>query len=208
MAAGEGTRWNNYLGVPKHLIKIDGETLLERTVRLFKGYDITIVGHDDRYYVEGAELHIPEMLGLHDINKQCFLTRDLWNKVGRTIILLGDVFFSEEAAQSILRYSGDDIRVFGRKGAGTVNKCLWGELFAHSFLTQHHNEYMAAYLKASKITKADGRKNDWWEHYRILDGGDPMEHKIGPRFVNIDDWTDDFDLPENYVIFMKYYNEK
>ena len=31
MAAGMGTRWNNYLGVPKHLIELNGETLLGRT---------------------------------------------------------------------------------------------------------------------------------------------------------------------------------
>lgn len=36
MAAGEGKRWNNFLGVPKHLIEINGETLLERTTRLLK----------------------------------------------------------------------------------------------------------------------------------------------------------------------------
>jgi hypothetical protein len=208
IAAGEGTRWNNYLGVPKHLVKIDGETLLERTVRLFNGCDITIVGHDERYEVDGAELVIPEMRGLHDVNKQCLLTRDLWNKDGRTIIVLGDIFFSEKCVESILGYLGDDMRVFGRKGRGSVNKCKWGELFAHTFLTQHHDEYANAYLEAGKITKPDGRRNDWWEHYRILDGIDPMVEDFGERFVQIDDWTDDFDLPENYVIFMKYYNER
>ena len=27
MADGSGTRWNNYGNIPKHLLKIDGETL-------------------------------------------------------------------------------------------------------------------------------------------------------------------------------------
>ena len=34
MADGEGKRWGNYLGIPKHLIEIDGEPIIKRTVRL------------------------------------------------------------------------------------------------------------------------------------------------------------------------------
>ena len=98
IAAGEGTRWNNYRGVPKHKFPV-GEPLIERTVRLFKGCDITIVGRDESYAVEGAELVIPEMVGLHDVNKQCLLTEPMWNKEGKTIILLGDVYFTEEAGR-------------------------------------------------------------------------------------------------------------
>ena len=39
MADGKGTRWNNYNDIPKHFIKMDGETLLERTVRLLREKD-------------------------------------------------------------------------------------------------------------------------------------------------------------------------
>lgn len=52
MAAGKGTRWNNHLGVPKHLVKINGETLLGRTTRLLKENDINnyvITTSDSRY---------------------------------------------------------------------------------------------------------------------------------------------------------------
>ena len=35
MAAGNGTRWNNYLGVPKHLIEI------KRIKSLRKGIELT-----------------------------------------------------------------------------------------------------------------------------------------------------------------------
>ena len=34
--AGLGTKWDNYLGIPKQLIKIGDETILERTVRLVR----------------------------------------------------------------------------------------------------------------------------------------------------------------------------
>lgn len=47
LADGEGTRWNNWGGVPKQLIAINGETILDRMIRLCKENklnDITIVG--------------------------------------------------------------------------------------------------------------------------------------------------------------------
>lgn len=40
MADGEGKRWGNYKGVPKHLITVEGETILERTIRLLRGRGI------------------------------------------------------------------------------------------------------------------------------------------------------------------------
>ena len=36
MADVDGKRWNNYIGIPKHLIEINGEPILARTVRLLK----------------------------------------------------------------------------------------------------------------------------------------------------------------------------
>ncbi len=207
IAAGEGVRWNNYLGTTKHKVVVDGESLIERTTRLFKGCDIKILGRDESYEVEGAELCIPDEIGMHDINRQCYNSQHLWNTEGRTIIVLGDVFFTDEAVDTI-RKEYDDITIFGRKEKGKVNGCLWGELFAHTFMPQHHEEYAEAYLKASKIIKDDGRLNDWWEHYRFLDGIDPMVHDTGKRFVEINDFTDDFDRPQNFVIWKKFYEAK
>jgi choline kinase len=50
LCAGDGARWRNYLGVPKQLISIEGETLLERTMRLLHAHnltDIVIVTYDN-----------------------------------------------------------------------------------------------------------------------------------------------------------------
>ena len=46
MAGGQEKRWRRYRGVHKHLIPIDGERILDRTVRLIRertDADITIV---------------------------------------------------------------------------------------------------------------------------------------------------------------------
>jgi len=62
LCAGDGKRWNNYLGVPKQLIPINEEPLLKRTVRLLCDYgysDIAIITHDDRLNFEGCDFFKP-----------------------------------------------------------------------------------------------------------------------------------------------------
>lgn len=61
ICAGDATRWGNYLGVPKHLIEIEGERLLDRTVRLLRERGITdifivVKRPSKKYRVEGADL--------------------------------------------------------------------------------------------------------------------------------------------------------
>ena len=48
LADGEGKRWGNYKGVPKQLLRIDGETLLDRMIRQFKEYE-------DSYWCQEVE---------------------------------------------------------------------------------------------------------------------------------------------------------
>ena len=47
---GKSTRWNDYLGIPKQLITVGGESLLARMIRLLNGQgynDIDIVSNDE-----------------------------------------------------------------------------------------------------------------------------------------------------------------
>ena len=64
MADGKGSRWNNYMGLTKHNIRIGGETLLERTVRLLHEYDdaaeVIITSHNTQLHIDGAERYEPK----------------------------------------------------------------------------------------------------------------------------------------------------
>jgi choline kinase len=53
VAAGEGVRWENYRNVPKHIVEVEGEVLLNRTYAQFKRYtdNIVIVSTDPRYAI-------------------------------------------------------------------------------------------------------------------------------------------------------------
>ncbi len=208
IAAGEGTRWNNYLGVSKHFVEIGGERLLERTVRQLneRGIRPTVVGNTPDYHVEGCCLFIPN-LNPDNVDADKFLSSEsLWNEDGRTIVLYGDVYFTDEAMDTIVNYKEKDWRLFGREGASEHTGCGWGECFAQSFYTEHiekHREMLHKIrddYKAEKIYRCGG-----WEHYRAMEGFDLTEHKIGDKFYEIDDFTEDFDTPEDFTNFIKNY---
>jgi len=109
MAAGQGKRWNDYLGVPKHLVEINGETLLGRTTRLLKKYNINdyvITSSDPRYAQYGPT--IPQS------DNDCEIDRFEESVIdGPVCYLYGDVYYTEEAIKTIINTPALDVQFFG-----------------------------------------------------------------------------------------------
>ena len=74
MANGKGSRWNNYEGIPKHLISIGGETLLQRTTRLVHSFDsqaeVIITSRNPDCVAEGARRYEP-LRSQREIDRFC-----------------------------------------------------------------------------------------------------------------------------------------
>ena len=72
MANGKGIRWNDYLGIPKHLISVEEETLLERIVRQVTERnptaEIIISSSDPRCETPGAIRYIPRRNEIGHVN--------------------------------------------------------------------------------------------------------------------------------------------
>ena len=215
IAAGEAKRWNNYLNVPKHLIEIDGEPILYRTVRLLRERgvsDIHIVGpQDDRYKVSGANLYVPTKEPKNQDADKFLNSRYLWNKEGRTVVLYGDVFFTDDAMDSIVNFERIEWTLFCRFKRSSITGTRWGECFAQSFypadIPSHEEKlYYIADLKRKNIISRCGG----WEHYRAMndqtDERVRRPHKKYDKYVEINDWTEDFDTPEDYDRFMENWN--
>jgi hypothetical protein len=205
LAAGEGSRWGNHRDTPKHILKINGETLLERQVRLFPDFETIIVTSREDYKTKGATLHFPETRNKRALNTESRLTKPLWSKEGRTIVTLGDIYFTEECAEKINNYKQREYKFFGRENEGVT--CPYGELFCQSFYPEHHDQYEQAYIECDRLYE-EGiiRRNEWWEHYRITEGIDPNVHAVGKMFIEHNDLTDDFDYPQDYDLFIKALN--
>lgn len=211
ICAGEGTRWGNYLGVPKHLIEIEGETIVSRAVRLLKNYDCDIYvvgrGDDNRYKIPGSTYYEAKLNSENGDADKFLSSKDLWNKEGRTIVFWGDCYFTESAINKIMTYPIREWTLFARFGSSMYTGCVWGECFAQSFYSgdiekhgTHLNKLVSLY-KSGELPRCGG-----WEHYRSIVGIENLNsHEHRGNFVDIDDFTDDFDFPEDYDRWKKNY---
>ena len=199
MCAGNGTRWGNYLGVPKHFVTVDGKMLLHRTVEQFLGHDIFIVANSNMYSVEGTTLYHPIHNHKNANADKILNSSPLWSDRERTILLFGDVYFTDEAVQKIKEFTERDWTVFGRMKGSKITGKKWGELFAFSFYPEHIQELKNASNNALSDYK-DGyvSRVQGWEIYRSWAGGDIRIHREYGHFIEIDDFTDDFDFPRDY----------
>lgn len=213
IAAGDATRWSNYLGVPKHFIPIEGEPIIERTVRLLAEHpshmETYVVGPDDNYCIKGSHLYIPKKNPDHFGLDKFMNSMELWNPEGRTIIFYGDVYFTEDAIGWILE---DDRRHFvlhARPFNSHITGTPWGECFALSFYHTDHVQIRDAMDRLIRLgAQRKIKRLGGWELYRAMLALVPDQllglHIVSSRnFNDINDWTDDFDYPDDYDRFMK-----
>lgn len=227
-AAGAMRRWTVdgelYGGVPKHLIPVGGEPLIARTVRLLRERgvkDIVVVGPDDpRYAIDGAQLFVPthhvpwrtRAKSRHDCDK--FLSsRELWSD-GRTVILHGDVYLAEDAANAIVGFQPEAWCLFARyrRYPHPFHKL---ETVAFSFYPDDHAAMDATLARLVALqTAGDLPRTGTWELYRGL-RGDPVEelarikrinhHVTTPgHSVEIPPPTTDIDRPAEYEGLLKH----
>jgi hypothetical protein len=202
MCAGRAERWGNHRGVPKHLVVVDGEMILDRTLRLVRQRTtapVTIVAFNPAYSREGFERYEPGHGPVDFCDTDKFLSsRARWSETGQTVILYGDVFFSEAGMGAILSYTGPH-RFFGRREGSYFTGCKWRELFALSFpaaeipLIEENLQAVKGELLAGKLKRGGG-----WEMYERMHG------TSGDHFTTIDDFKDDFDFPDDFEKWMRH----
>lgn len=187
MCAGKGTRWNNYLGVPKHLIEINGETLIGRTTRLLKENNIKdyiITSSDERYKKYGET--IPQSYN------DCEIDRFEYLKDNEICYLYGDVYYTDEAIKTIINTKTQDALFFGSHIEIFAIKIIDKDLFF-----AHKKKVKELFMK-NKINRCIG-----WEIYRSMNKIPFNQHIITNKYYYIEDGTDDIDYPEDYEKFKK-----
>lgn len=184
MADGKGTRWHNYKDIPKHFIEFDGETLLERTVRLLKSADkdceVIITSHDPRYEIKGAIRYEP-LNNVLEIDR--FTTELISDNV---CFLYGDTYYSDDAIEKIVTAETEDLMFFGNERSIVAVKVADGKVFS-----EHVNNVRQLFLKG-KIDKCIG-----WQVYQSFLGLTFGEKKICEKYIYMEDGTCDFNSPED-----------
>ncbi len=196
LCAGKGDRWKNHLGVPKQLIEFHGEPILHRTVRLlrFNGVkDILCVTRDPKLHAPSTVMFKPH--ACRWTVETIASTQTLWSE--RTVILLGDVYFTHRAIQKIISFKGD-IAIFGRASPSVYTACGHRELFAISFNAVGTKSVKKAINTTLKAVKS-GAWGNLWDIYHSIAGLPLDSGCVEPLlFRSIDDLTNDFDTPMNY----------
>src|SRR5574344_1538354 len=110
MSDGKGTRWNNYLDIPKHLVKVNNIPLIEDTVNKLINFgikDIVITSHDERYEFNGAKRYAP----LNNINEIDKFTYELIDN--DIVFLYGDTYYSNDDLDKIINTETSSVIYFG-----------------------------------------------------------------------------------------------
>jgi hypothetical protein len=205
LAAGDGIRWAEYLGVPKHLVRIEGQRLLDRTVEQFAEIgEVEIVAPADHRYEHPRAQTSHAILDPANGEADRFLSsRHRWDLEATMILAFGDVWFSDECVAII----GDVARYdfwswVARFGPSAITGCNHAEGFAFVLPPGTLPGFADAIDEALRLWRAGQiRTVIGWTVWQVYAGGDPTatpDAEWLPHLINVDDWTDDFDYPHDY----------
>lgn len=211
-AAGSQAKWGGHLGVRSHFAPVrsrvdsdEREPLIGRTLRLLAGHgirDVWVTAPEGamRPYAELAAAHGARAVARAAARDEFVSTRALWAAAGRTLILYGDVWFTEEALARIVLPQWEGPRFFGREHGSSLTGSPWGEAFAvswHAVDALLLDELLADVRVAQDRGRADASAG--WSLLRALQGTPLQCHiVVSPWWVEIGDATDDIDTAADF----------
>ena len=183
---------------PKHLLKVGGETIVERTIRLLKDAgvtDIAISANDPRFDELGVPvLHHENQYDVAAYNRftgywcNCFYPMD-----EPACYVFGDVIFSPEAIRKIVSTETEDIEFFASAPPFPLDyPKKWAEPFAFKVKDQQHLKRAVFETKAMDMAGVFRRKPLAWEFWAVVRGTDPNGIDY-TSYTVINDYTCDID---------------
>ena len=193
---------------PKHLTKINGEPIVERTIRLLRENgvrDIAISSNDPRFEQFGVPVlrhHNPYHLKEGEDAKTPWL--DAFYPMETPVCyIFGDVVFSPEAIKTIVETPTDSIQFFASaKPLPPIYPKRWAEPFA--FKVEDTAQFFAAIEKTKELEKegAFWRQPVAWELWQVIKGT-ALGVVNYTNYKIINDYTCDVDAPEDARLFEK-----
>ena len=184
---------------PKALSVINGETLVERTIRLLKNVgidDIYISATDERF----SKLGVPVLKHLNSykyVDGKCYgYWIDAYYPTNKPCIYLhGDVYYTEDAINKIVNLNPCVNTFIGNEIARNKEHKNWGEPFGWIIVNQQ--EFRNA-IDKTKMLQDEGKLERGyalsWELYRVLNGLDPNKmYILDESYLSINDSTCDID---------------
>ena len=181
--------WPDY---PKHVSVINGEVLVERTIRLLHEcgvYDIYITSNDTRYANFGVKFI--------EYHSSVIWVNGLFNFREPACYLFGDVYYSYTAINTIVSRETTSIDFFGSSRHRTIKR--WNEPFG--FKVVDYQKFFNCVDKTRELCE-DGtlKRCSAWELWEVIQEA-PLNRVTYKDIVSIDDYTCDVDEPKDIITF-------
>ena len=185
---------------PKALSVINGETLVERTIRLLKAKGIEdiqissnsplfdkygeVLHHENSYRVENGKIYGYWVDAYYPLEEPC-------------IYLHGDVYYTEDTIDKIINLNPSVNTFIGNEIARNKEHKNWGEPFG--WIVVNQEEFRKGIEETKKLQDEGKLERGYaisWELYRVLNGLDPNKQYINDdTYLSINDETCDIDAP-------------
>lgn len=191
----------NHLETPKHLLKVNGEVIIERTIRLLKenGIDDIAISTTNPAF---DYLNIPILKHNNTYEFNQGETKGYWVDAfyptdEETCYIFGDVYFSEEAIKTIIKTKTEDIELFGSAPPfAEIYPKKWIEPFALKVVNTDHLKQAIQKTKELADEGKTWRKNPiMWDLWTVIKDV-PLQTEAGKYLYNytaINDYTTDVD---------------
>lgn len=183
----------------KALTTVNGEALVERTIRLLKQngiQDITVTVNKDNMefeFLDAEILHRDNSYVIKDGRVQGWWLDAFHNFNEPTCYLFGDVYYTESGIKQIIETDKDGNILFG-----TINRKLknWEEPLAYKVKDIPSFFWGITETKRLHELGQTNRHPIVWELYRVLNGLAVNMHVLKPEtYVNVDNGGMDIDYP-------------
>ena len=190
-------------GIPRQLIEINGEKIIERTIRLLKENgieDIIVTARDKRFNNLGVEIYDP-INNTYNYQTQEGYFLDMFPTELMTepvCFIWGDVYFSEKAMKTIVETETDSTLFFcsfENKSVNYIKK--WDEPFAYKVVDTEIFKNHIEIVKRLYDEKVTWRHPIVWELYRSINGLNVNAHNLTKNYKAINDITCDIDDMED-----------
>lgn len=202
MCGGTYERWAE----PKHLSKINGETIVERTIRLLRenGVEgIAISSNDPRFDGFGVErLTHENPYTLPVMGAAATPWLDAFYPMDEPVCyVFGDVVFSPAAIKKIVETETDDIEFFGSaKPLAPEYPKRWAEPFAYKVVNLDHFHKAIEETKRLDEMGLFKRQPVSWELWQVIKKT-PLNKVIYTNYTAINDYSCDIDKPDDIELF-------
>ena len=199
-----GSNHEKINGVPRQLVTINGERILDRTIRLLTESgihlsDISITATDPAFNDCGAQVIDYDSAG-DWVN--CFLQLE-----EPTCYIFGDVYFSEDAIRTIVNTETDTIQFFASAPPFAPNyPKTWAEPFAFKVVDQEL--FHLSIERTKQIKQAGGWRREpiAWELWQVIKGT-TCNQIIFTNYQTINDYTCDIDCSTDIDYYRRLFHD-